>query len=158
MNEHATKLAAWAWKKAPASVAISAACSLVLACVGVAYASKEYIPREEAERTHQAIQTEVRALKTVIEREFALNRAQDEKTAADQRVQDINASIRSLEREIADLEMVLAEMPNPEGDSGNVLRNRVLAVQQDLDSMRAELPEALRDQTEAARVLREARQ
>lgn len=148
----------WAWKRAPACLIVAFVVSVIGAGISIAYASREYIAKDDADKAHQAISTEVSALKAVIEREFAVNRAQDEKAAADQRVADIHASIAALEREISDLRMVLAEMPNPASDSGNVLRNRVLAVQQNLDRARAQLPELLRDQTEAARALREAQQ
>ena len=134
---------AWEWAKK-----VSPVCLLTLFIMGGAgynYAGETF-----------ATKASVDALAETIDHGFTSIGARIDYSDADSRVRDMQSQIRLKEREIADLEMVIAEMDNPSSDSGNVLRNRAFAARQDLEELRSQIQQAMTVRAEAERKYRDA--
>lgn len=125
----------------------SPACLVVVltaAYMGYVYAGQTFATRESVE-----------SLERSIDHGFAAIGARIDFSDADGRVRDIQGQIRAKEREIADIEMVLADLANPSDESTNVLKSRVFSSKQDLQELRDQLTAAMAAKTEAERKYRQ---
>lgn len=134
---------AWEWAKK-----VSPVCLLTLFIMGGAgynYAGQTFATKASVDELRESIDHGFTSIGTRIDY-----------SDADSRVRDVQQQIRLKEREIADLEMVISEMENPQSDSGNVLKNRAFAAKQDLDELRGQAQQAQAARAEAERKYRES--
>jgi hypothetical protein len=144
MKKVVVDMAVAAWTKAldkgPACALFTLLLVVILGSGGYVYASRVYATTESVEK-----------LSVKIDHGFESLGARMDLSDADNLVRDLQAQRRAKEREIDDLEMVIAEMDNPNSDSASVLRNRVFAARQDLAEIDGKLTSATRERDEAAR-------
>lgn len=124
---------------------------LLLGATGYVYAGRYFATRAELE-------SKVEDLSSQISQGFNLMSARLDLSDADKLVSDLQNQIRLKEREIADLEMVIREIENPNSESANLLKNRIFVARQDAVELQARLNRAVQQQQLATQQLRRAGQ